>query len=94
MPVARKQEKKIRVTIPTRRYDAQGKPLPTEMEIAEGKAWLSFRLQPTEENKKAYRMAFFTLYALPVHPCLLRCRKCGTRKWGRLKSDLCGYCGE
>jgi hypothetical protein len=78
-------------------YDqATNLPIPTLLEIKEGRALLNLLAHPGDENRTdAYKKAWNALQATQGRDVgLLRCPECHVTKWGRRKSEPCGNCGE
>lgn len=96
MPLAaRKERKKPEQRKPTTRKWENNLPMPTELEIEEGRAWLAWSKNPlNEEANDRRRQAFNALMMGQAGDvACVRCSHCLTLKWGRLRTQPCGVCG-
>lgn len=71
-----------------------GKPMPSQLEIAEGAAWKEWAIDPASERKaNEWNESAFLLMNQQPRPALNRCASCGTRAYGRILAvDGCGHC--
>lgn len=87
---------KTKPVVPRRQRDDNGLPLPTQFEIDEGAALLALHASPNDDQSlAAYQSAWNALYGHQGRDiAVLRCGRCLTRKWGRLRQDRCSVCGS
>lgn len=78
------------------RTGSDRKPLPSELEQAEGAAWLVAKRNLNESTYDAWVAAAFALMRQQPKPCVSRCPSCGVRAFGRSLAEdgcSCGYRG-